>query len=375
MPDAQRRRPRSRAVWLVVPTLLMLVTGSAAFAQGTSLGGKARSGNQVVVPVEEHVTGNLYVSGGTVRVEGTVDGDLVASGGTVEVPGEVKGDVLVAGGRVDLSGLVGGDVRMAGGQLTVGGTVTGDLLAAGGQATLTSSGRVGQDLIFGTGQMTLDGQVAGNVLGSAGSYTRHGTIGGQERVSVSEQEAPPTFWDRVFGAIRRLVSVLLVAALLLWLLPAAVAGAADTLRRRLPLSLGIGLLGLAGFVVLNLLAVLVVALGSIVFGLLGFGNLVVALVFAMLAFVLVVCAVFYLAAVFAAPAAVGLALGRLVLPGDERGRRWLALTLGVVVLVLLSSIPVVGGFFDFVVMVLGLGAVILALARRRTGRQAVVQPT
>jgi hypothetical protein len=83
-------------------------------AQETELGGKLRSGDQVVVPAGETIEGDLYASGGLVRVEGRVEGDLLAAAGQ-QVAGQVTGDVMAAGGSIDVSGRVGGDVRAAGG--------------------------------------------------------------------------------------------------------------------------------------------------------------------------------------------------------------------------------------------------------------------
>ena len=92
---------------LIVALLLFVVGASAALAQETQLGGKLRGGDQVVVPAGETVEGDLYASGGLVRVEGRVEGDLLAAAGQVQVAGQVTGDVMAAGGSIDISGRVG----------------------------------------------------------------------------------------------------------------------------------------------------------------------------------------------------------------------------------------------------------------------------
>ena len=354
----------------MVALLLFVVGASAALAQETELGGKLRSGDQVVVPAGETIEGDLYASGGLVRVEGRVEGDLLAAAGQVQVAGRVTGDVMAAGGSIDISGRVGGDVRAAGGQLTISGSVTEDLFAAGGQVTLASSGEVGEDLVFGTGQMTLDGAVAGDVLGSAGSYVRRGTVGGAENVTVRErEERVPTVADRSLGALRRLASILAVAVLALWLAPRLIEEPAHTLRRRPLASLGVGVLGLIGFVVLMLAVILVGVLLAIGLGLAGLGDLVGMVIFALVVVLIVLAFLFFLALVFGAPAGVGMSLGGLVVPSGSRAWRWVALLLGVLVVVVVSSLPVVGGWLAFLVVVLGLGALILAL---RPGVRRVV---
>ena len=166
--------------------MLAILTG-VAVAQG-AVSDKLRTGNTVTIAAGETVSNDVYAFAGTVRVDGTVDGDLVASGGLVDVAGTVTGDVLAAAGSVNISGTVGGDTRIAGGTLTVGGAIKEDLLATGGQLTVTSSGTVGEDLIAGTGQLTIDGAVTGNVLAQTGTYTKAGTIGGTEDVTITARD-------------------------------------------------------------------------------------------------------------------------------------------------------------------------------------------
>jgi len=215
--------------------LLAILTG-VALAQGVS--DKLRTGDTVTVAAGETVANDLYAFAGTVRVDGTVDGDLVASGGLVDVTGTVTGDVLAAGGSVNVTGTVGGDTRIAGGMLSVGGAIKEDLLATGGQLTVTSSGTVGEDLIAGTGQLTIDGVVTGNVLAQAGTYTKGGTIGGTEDVTITGRDgqpgqpgAAPTATQQVIDAVRHFLVVVLIGALLIWFAPRAYAAMKTALRQ------------------------------------------------------------------------------------------------------------------------------------------------
>jgi hypothetical protein len=50
---------------------------------------------------------------------------------------------------------------------------------------------------------------------------------------------------------------------------------------------------------------------------------------------------------------------------DSAARRWASLIVGLVVVVALTSLPVVGGWLALAVVVFGLGALILALRPRR----------
>ena len=365
--------------------LLAILTG-VALAQGVS--DKLRTGDTVTVAAGETVANDLYAFAGTVRVDGTVDGDLVASGGLVDVTGTVTGDVLAAGGSVNITGTVGGDTRIAGGMLSVGGAIKEDLLATGGQLTVTSSGTVGEDLIAGTGQLTIDGAVTGNVLAQAGTYTKGGTIGGTEDVRITGRDgqpgqpgAAPTATQQVIDAVRHFLVVVLVGALLIWFAPRAYAAMKTALRQRPLPSVGWGIVAICGFVVLLIVVLIVMILFAIAFGLLGFSDLVgidilggiVAILGASLAFAVV--------AGYVADALVGVALASLVMRG-ENSSRWRelgVLAVGAAVVVLLSSLPIVGPWVKLVVILLGLGAILIAWMRpRRTDTVAApggwVQP-
>jgi hypothetical protein len=346
-----------------------LVTLPAA-AQQSELGGKVRSGQEVTIPAGETVQGDLVASGGRIRVEGRVDGDLVATGGEVVVDGTVTGDVLAAAGSTTIAGDVGGDVRAGTGQARIEGRVGEDVVLGAGQATVASGAQIGGDLIVGAGQLQMDGAVTGSILGGAGDYTRTGTVGGSEQVTVEQPERERTLSDRGFDVLRRYVSIVVVGLLLLWLLPRAFRGAADAVRGRPLISLLVGIVGFIGVIVLLVLVVLVTVLLAVGLGLLGLGPLVGAVVFGGTLAAGVVAYLFFVAVAFGAQATVGLGLGRLLFRGPRRSflRALGALLIGVAVVVLLASIPVAGGWLEALVVVLGLGALVLMLFP--TGRVA-----
>jgi cytoskeletal protein CcmA (bactofilin family) len=350
--------------------LLATLTG-IAIAQG-AISDKFRTGDTVTIAAGETVSNDVYAFAGTVRVDGTIDGDLVASGGLVDVTGTVTGDVLAAGGSVNITGTVDGDTRIAGGTLSVGGAIKEDLLAAGGRLTVTSSGTVGEDLIAGTGQLTIDGAVTGDVLARTGTYTKAGTIGGTEDVTLTNRDdqpaqpgqpgAAPTATQQVIDAVRHFLVVVVVGALLIWFAPRAYAATKAALQQRPLPSAGWGIVAIIGFVVLLVVVLILMILLAIVFGLLGFSDLVgidilggiVAIVGASLTFAVVTG--------YVVDALVGAALAGLVMRGENasRWRELAVLAVGAAVVVILSSLPVVGPWVKLVVVVLGLGALLVA---------------
>jgi hypothetical protein len=249
-----------------------------------------------------------------------------------------------------------------------------DLLLGAGQVTIASGAQVGGDLVFGAGQMRMDGAVAGSVLGATGNYTRGGSVGGSEEVTVQRaEEQAPTLAERALDWLRRYVSILAVGVLMLWLLPRVIRGAADSARGRPLVSFGVGILGVIGVIVLLVLVIVVTVLVAIALGLLALGSLTGATVFGGILAAGIIAFLFFLAVAFGAQATVGLALGRLLFRGE--GRSFLsgfgALAFGVLVVVLISAIPVAGGWLEALLLLLGLGALVLMMrpGRRRLAEQ------
>ncbi|HEU4914991.1 MAG TPA: polymer-forming cytoskeletal protein [Acidimicrobiia bacterium] len=371
MAHSHRRRRRLR--WLGLVALFVVTGATVAVAQDTQLGGKIQAGGQITISADETIDGDLYASAGRVLIEGTVDGDLIVGAGQVTISGEVGGDVMASAGTVDISGEVVGDARVAAGQSTLSGSIGEDLFVASGLTTISDSGEVGEDLVFGSGRMAMNGTVGGDVLGVTGDYDRQGTVAGTENVTIREVE-PPTAADRILDAIQRLISLLLVAALFLWLAPRYIEEPSSMLRQRPLASLGIGIATVIAFAVVVLLVILVATLLALGVGLVGLDDLVGAIIFTALVTVAVLSFLFFLAAVFGAPAWVGMALGNIAMSLDSPARRWWALIIGLIVVVALTSIPVVGGWIGLLVVLFGLGAAVLSLRPRRTTATIVETP-
>lgn len=348
--------------------LILVLAAGLVLGKGQLLGGKLRTGDNITVPADEKWQGDLYLLGGRVTVAGFVDGDLTVLGGQVDVTGTVTGDVLAAGGTVSIGGIVRGDVRAAGGQLTIGGTVQQDVAAAGGQVTVPATGEIKGDLIVSGGQVSMAGSVGGSVEGSAGNYTSGGTVGGTEHVVVApSQSLPVAASEPVLDALRQFVVVFLFGALLLWLLPRGMAAAGKVLHDRPWLALGGGALAFVGYIAFVIAAVIAMVLLAILFGLLQVGALVaIDLIGGVLA-IGVVTFLFVVAIAFVADALVGLTVARWAasrmanpMAAEGIGQRLALLAAGAAGVVIVTSIPIVGGWVKLAVVLFGLGAFAVA---------------
>jgi hypothetical protein len=154
------------------PKKLLLFIYVYAFFSVTEGFSQLRSGENVVI--DEKVSGDLYVTGGTVTINAPVLGDLIVAGGTITVNDSISEDILVAGGNVILSGYVGDDIRCAGGRIKVSKNVAGDLVATGGKIAIENNAVVMGDLLVSGGEVTVDGRINGKVKSVSGEFVLNG---------------------------------------------------------------------------------------------------------------------------------------------------------------------------------------------------------
>ncbi len=347
------------------------------------------SGGNVVIGPNETIDDDLYVFGNTVEVRGTVRGTVFAVGNSVSVEGSVSGDVWAAGNSVRVGGEVGRSVHAAGDEVSIGGRTRGDVTAAGntvvlspglaggrdaalagnivsvagtvdrnlfaGASDLVISGSVGGDVNAGVERLTLaDGaSVRGNLRytsDNAAGIAKGATVGGRVTRTRPRQEREPSAATRVIGAfvawIRRLIGLLLFGLIVALVFPLFTRRAADGIARRPLPALGLGLAVLFG---VPLAAAFALIVGVIT------GGWWISLM-ALSLYVIAIAVATIVSAVF---------LGRWLLgmAGDPDPHVLLALLVGLLVLTLAESVPILGLLVRFAEVVFGLGATALALSR------------
>jgi Polymer-forming cytoskeletal len=254
-------------------------------------------------------------------------------------------EFVVLTGRADVvEGEQVGDLVVFHGSSTVGGTVNGSLTAF--DAPVTISGRVNGDVVVFNGRVELlDGAVVtGDVVSrSAPTVAEGATIEGETRRVQTNFN-----WDG-FGWAGRLawwlavsVSTLVVGLVLLWLVGRGAPRIVEAAWTRIGPSIGWGLLAFFGLPILAIIALVTIV--GIPLGL------------ALLAALALIYAIGYAAAAWI--------VGRRIL---REPTGWiLAFLAGWGILRLLALVPIVGGLIGWAAMVLGLGAIVVAIWRART---------
>lgn len=373
------------------------------------------------VTVDGTVNGDLFAAGRTVIINGKVAGNVLAAGSIVAINGEVGYDVFAAGAAVTL----GSDARVghnaytagAGVESQAGSQIGGSLFIGAGQGLV--SGQVARDLLAGVGRLRLEGAVGRDAkiavdasdssfspgymygpnmpslpvvppgltfgkearVAGALAYTSSKAVAEASRVApkvthnlppqdeqLSRELQRQTASSYIFNALRRLIALLLIGLLLAWLAPRWITAPAEKLLSRPLPSLGIGLVGLVAAPFGWLVALGVVIVVAVIFGLLSLGaltwlTLLAGLPVLGLALVAVLFVVSYLAPAIVAYLGGRWLVGR-VRP-EWNHKLYAPLLIGLFILGLLFAVPVAGGLLQFLVVLAGLGAIALVIFQRR----------
>jgi hypothetical protein len=414
----ERRRILLILLLSLVATLVITKTVRAetvlqrdSIPEGSELNGDAfLFGDEITV--DGTVIGDVLAVGTDVTINGVVEGSVIALGESVSINGEIGGSTYIAAvtHHLDQEAVIARSLYFLGARLVTGPDtfIGSDLIAVSLGADL--SGEVGRDVRATIGILELADRIfnalegvpselvpiyspgiepketiairstlqqsevvattalrsenASKLLRSRGT-DRFPALQTEDQVEPQNQTNSTVDWLLVRG--QQLLSLLIVGGLVVWLKPALFARWTASVRKRPVASTGFGfVVFVMGFVGAILLAALFVAIGAVLrmFNLnalsINFWGLSLSgLSFAFWAFILF--------ALFISKIIVSFLAGQLILgriwPRTIERRVW-PLLLGLIIYVLLRSIPVLGWVVGLLVTLLGLGAVWLVYMER-----------
>jgi hypothetical protein len=361
-----------------------------------------------IVAINGTVEGDLFAAGETVIVDGVLQDDARIVGAALIIGGEIADDLIGVGMSLEheSGASVAGDLLYGGYQALLGGSVSGDV-AVGGVA-VEIEGSIDGNVMVGVGDtdvddwgprtwfgpdlpprpdmprvpyvplgLTLDqdARIGGNLAYYASSRARipPGVVAGDVEFTryvaeteyephVTVQVPPP---EAIFGGwvmrhVRRLTTLLLVGALMVWLAPAWTRRLSAIIERRPLPSLGWGFVAVAAFAVLLLALAIATLTLTILFGVATLGGLAWRSI--VLGCIVMATSSFGFGVTWAyvTRIAISLLLGRLIFrlfKSEAADHRWWPMLVGVPVYVLITAVPILGWFAGAATVLLGLGAV------------------
>lgn len=358
---------------------VLLGLGFAGVAHASNL----RTGVSPSVGANQVVDNTLWIAGQTVDVAGSVNGDVFCAGQDVVISGHVSGDVICAAQTITISGRVDGNIRVAASTVTVTGSATGNATIAAQSFTQTAGSSIGGDVSIAGANLNLNGTIGRDALLAGSTIQIDGSIGRNvkaetpnlslassaniagnlnytsqndlsraagARVAGTTTRTEPTnpqrntfadmFWAKVGFDLFALVALLFMGIILILIAP-RMFNSVTTIK-----SSDIWKPLLVGLVAMIVVPVLVIISMSTIIGLpLGF--------LIMFAWIIV-----WMIAIIVA----GYWLGRVMMP--KQRNVILLMLVGVVVLAVIMSIPILGGIVWFLASLLGSGLILMNIQKR-----------
>ncbi len=373
----------------------LLATGNTITIDGTVHGDLVAAGAQVTI--NGTVDGNVFVAAQYLVINGTVGDDVAAATQALQLgpkavvtrnilnfgysfegaPGSlVKGDFIFYGGQALVLGNIGKSVKGGMNGLELRGNVGGNVeVQVGDSANTADVGRIS------TGAISMPNVAPGLHIGEGAA------IGGrliyeaarQGDISPGAKVTGPVTWTQItadksnnsglLGAgagefsilaeVQRFATLLLVGLLLIWIFPKWMNRLGDAVKATPGATLGRGAILFLLFLLILILVPVATIVLALIFGLLTLGDLAwVSVVVGTLSEIGIIVA-FVLFVTYIAQAVIALVLGKWLLsrfqPRLSEGNL-LPLVLGLVIVVVVTAIPVVGGLLGLLITLLGLGA-------------------
>jgi cytoskeletal protein CcmA (bactofilin family) len=343
-------------------------------------------GKDITIAANETVDDTLVVFADSVNISGTVTGDLIAFARSIDIQGTVQGNVLSFGQRIDIPGNVNGDVLTFAQSLRMDGQIARSLWGFGqtvtigksirlnGDAALFASnayinGDLGRDAMVYAGSLDVRSRIARDLLFRGGWLMIHNpSIIGRNLDSRTKSEKeikidsgvliqgkktiqfeaakPSRYRTLSFYAKQalRIGSLFLLGVILYWLAPSM-----RTIRcSGIMAALTSGGIGFLAAVAAPIAAIL----------------LAITLIGIPIALVLIA---LWILGLYLAKIVIAKWIGAAILGAGENGlsSALLPLLIGLVIVMIAINLPYIGGIINFLLMLIGLGAMVLTLYRTR----------
>ncbi len=376
------KRGTSLAVMFASLGLLLLIAPRVP-AQDLKVNIDDHEHQSLDVKKDEVLKRDLFFAGSQLRIDGTVDGDVYTLSQDLDVTGHVTGDIICVARSARISGQVDGSVRCVTNNIAISGTVEKNITSMNEDIHLDSAAKVGHNLMTMGQIVNLDGKVGRDAFAMFETGIISGYIGGNLKargqsltissgaqidgqakfegakpaeVASGAKLASPLEYTKLEHKSRadqgglgyyiwRVIwagAWILLGLVLVSLMPTFAVEAVES-AERYGAALGLGVLVFFGVAIAAIIACI-----TIVGMLVGISSLFL-----------------WIVALFSSYVVVGAVVGRWIL--GKTYEFWPAvgrMALGVLIVVVVTGLPRIGGWIKFGIWIWGMGAIALALYRR-----------
>jgi cytoskeletal protein CcmA (bactofilin family) len=144
------------------------------------------------LPAGQEVKTDLIVVANRTQIDGDVDGDLIVASQYLTVNGHVKGDILSFAQEVRVNGPVDGNVRLWCQAAALNSTIAKNAMAWAQALELDSKAKIGGTMTVGSEVAQLNGHIGGDVLAFADLVGINGSMGHDVQVRAERLNIGPT---------------------------------------------------------------------------------------------------------------------------------------------------------------------------------------
>lgn len=325
----------------------------------------------IFLPKDQTIDESYAVAGSTIKIDGNINGDLYCAGQDIEVNGNINGDIICAGQMLKINGKVAGNVRVAGQNIDINGEVGRNTDTFGQRVNINNNSKLNGELYFAGETIYLNGQVVKKVWGAGKNVNLFGSFFNDVNVHatnfsqndsakilgkvyfkkiINNNKANPNTnivtknkmmnndgTSGIFGA----VASFLIGLLVIFLMRENIEKSIVVMDEKKMASIGWGMI----YLVLTpiILITLMITIVGIPFAILLFLVWMVSFIFAYVYFAIYI--------------------GRMIILNywnDKKDSLVWALLIGIVINSIISVIPVLGGIYNFLILIWALGGMVLA---------------
>ncbi len=161
---------------------VFLILGSAKAVHAIEIN------SQENIEINQAIEENLIAVGKKIKITGHIDGDVFClAEQSLDISGQVDGDIICLAKTVNISGQINGSVKVAGYNIDISGSISRSLTAIGKELSLNENSIIKKDVVFWTKKMVAKGKIGRDLEGRGLDVFIKGVVGRNINLNIIDQ--------------------------------------------------------------------------------------------------------------------------------------------------------------------------------------------